>query len=368
MRKHTQSKSKNSITAVIPVAIALFMSLGHAPISDARKTSGPDTAAPVPAISDARKTSGPDKAAPVPAPSQSPGGTCCICEYLDGCGAETLAFKAACALWNPPECTSKVTVPYSSDPEKFKELVKNSCNGARQILTHFVGHWGSSDTPPDIKAKVKVCIDSSCSVYVNNTACSSLEDAEDVQRILDQYQLPPGVRFVYRGNQCTSIGDWEPLCRTANTQCTVTYGCTTGPEYPKCSDYKGKTCIDWVQGGEKIKCTDETGAIKELECCTNKLIDTWEPLGGCNYESCDSLDGDLCVDWLDPSSKQCAGPNGETQTVVCCEEGFWDHWRKPENCKKIANRSSTPNTDRSIQALIGNANSSRACRTTLKSP
>ena len=79
-----------------------------------------------------------------------------------------------------------------------------------------------------------------------------------------------------------------------------------------------------------MSCVDDTGQVRQLECCTDDLIDTWESTGGgCGYTPCADLEGDLCVDWLE-NKRHCEAEDGSTQEIVCCEGGFWDHWCVPE--------------------------------------
>ena len=270
------------------------------------------------------------------------GHTCCICEYQSSDFLEENVFAIACQWWDDSRCDSKIIVERDTatcDEEEAEDLAAMCPDNTDQIIIHYVGHGfappGDGFFPGDLERSVQVCIAANCSVHIENTSCQMLRDAQAAQEYLDRLResLPDGVVLVYEGNQCDSIGDWPdlfPFCDSANTECSIQIGCTgPGPNYPNCDDYEGQLCIDWVQGGQVMACVDDSGQVRQLECCTNSLIDTWESTGGgCGYTPCSDLEGDLCVDWLDPT-KECEADDGSTQTLVCCDDGFWDHWCLP---------------------------------------
>ena len=278
------------------------------------------------------------------------GHTCCICEYQSSDSLEENVFELACNLWDDDRCDSKVVVERDTatcDEGEAEDLASMCPDDTDQIIIHYVGHgFPQSDegfSPTDLQRSVDVCIAANCSVYIENTSCQMLRDAQAAQEYLDQLResLPEGVVLVYEANQCNSIGDWPdflPFCDSANTECSIQIGCDEpGPTYPHCDDYEGELCIDWVQGGEVMSCVDDTGQVRQLECCTDDLIDTWESTGGgCGYTPCADLEGDLCVDWLE-NKRHCEAEDGSTQEIVCCEGGFWDHWCLPEALEMGAN-------------------------------
>ena len=225
------------------------------------------------------------------------GDTCCFCRYQSG-NMFSWLFEIACQNWLSSsvnnDCDYKEVVPRSIGSMRCNPYsVPSGCVGG-VVKDYYIGHFDGYYTGDYLDSLVDVCVGNSCSVYSQNTGCSSLDDPVAWLSWINNKNLPGGVQFEYTGTQCLSSGVWEnylPVFDCVNTECTIVFGCKD-VDYMPCSDLDDglSLCLDI---GKTVKCTNSYGFVENRYCCGEAgfipKLGFWRP-----GKSCDDLSGYHC--------------------------------------------------------------------------
>ena len=163
-------------------------------------------------------------------------------------------------------------VPFISEGlgEDFTLDIPMACYGG-QLKLGYVGHWDSAQTDPFLS---KTLIPTAkyyklSNIQYDNTACSALENAENIQHLL-QTHTPENMTIDMIGNQCISYGMWDRfLGYSPNFRCRVGTDCEA-TQYPLCSQYKEEPC-GYFQKDQHGICLTDLGDYTALTCCKIKI-------------------------------------------------------------------------------------------------
>jgi hypothetical protein len=200
---------------------------------------------------------------------------CCICETFKGIAKERPFYELGCNLWLSRQlgCNKKILRQFEGTTDEnlvtYKPLeVPAECEGGRLRLG-YVGHWSSTlqslrylqnNVIPAMK-KYDVDID------IDNTACTSMQVGEVFSKIKNNLGIPRGKTLRFRGNQVTSIGEWQSIDPLVKANVPAVWDSRReGIEYPSCKNFSNQPCIH-MQVGSFIRCRHlQTKNVQLLQC------------------------------------------------------------------------------------------------------
>jgi hypothetical protein len=199
---------------------------------------------------------------------QTTGLNCCICEYQDSNDYEEHFYKAGCKLWlrERTSCDIARTAAIEENMAAPLNLPGGCIKGNLEL--GYVGHWNADRTENYLTNRlIPTAKYYRTPIRWDNTACSVLKNADDVQELLQSQSLPKGVDIEVTGSQCISTGAWDRIITPPNIKCKVGSNCKI-PEFPLCANYQDKKCSKY-QKNQSATCLDESEAKVTLTCCSN---------------------------------------------------------------------------------------------------
>jgi hypothetical protein len=190
----------------------------------------------------------------------------CICEIGTQPANQHRAFSIGCTLWlnSQKECATKTKVDFGASYTNLPPEVT-------QLAVGYVGHANSSTELVNyLQTTISPLMSiRPISVYVDNTACRTMNHPDEVLSYIKSLSFPPGQTLVVRGNQVGSIGKWDVLIGSRyNFPATVSFPANT-ISYPACKQFAGYNCLSNVQLNEVGVCLDKAGALASLRCAMN---------------------------------------------------------------------------------------------------
>lgn len=199
----------------------------------------------------------------------------CICQYPKedakyggGEKIEVPLYQLGCKVWlaQAKKCRKRKTININTPLDEY--LDANLESGDR-IRLGYVGHWSSSK---EIIEYLEGLVEPLRQKYrkpvvIENTACSSMDDPELIQKYVNNLKDKENSYLNIVGTQTTSIGMWDKVSfafRKADLVAEVDSRRTT-PKYPSCSEYKDRRCTGF-QEGEIGLCSDSQNKNRELIC------------------------------------------------------------------------------------------------------
>lgn len=204
----------------------------------------------------------------------------CICQFGTTPIYQIPFFKLGCLKWlhEQNRCDSIKIIELPDFKNSFHEI--NLPYSAKDGLLKlgYVGHWANTQDSAlyILKVILPTIEKNNVNVLIDNTACKG---AEVPQLIVNSAKLTPIIFpqnhwIKYKANQVISVGMWSSF----GLPSSINFGAiVTLPDgvidYPSCTDFDGKFCLNSIQKNQKANCLNNSNQIQELQCCPNKLND-----------------------------------------------------------------------------------------------
>jgi hypothetical protein len=200
--------------------------------------------------------------------------TCCICQTGLKPTNEIHWFKKGCKLWlsKQKNCSSKKIEPIDK-----VDLVNSAlkCEGG-VVKLGYVGHWGSSSELIDFLSKSLVPTSKAYKVDIDydQTACTSMNNPALVEDFFDSLNIEN--KITVKGNQVTSTGMWDDVLPHKTNFWAKINSHEKKIQFPKCSNFKNKTCFGKYQKNETGICLD--GEEEVILKCTkvSSILYRWK--------------------------------------------------------------------------------------------
>jgi hypothetical protein len=182
--------------------------------------------------------------------------THCVCEIGQNQN-EKAFYRLGCETWiSAKKCNSRKIIDRRLG-YNLSSYIPNLKKGDTLELG-FVGHWQNSQQTTEYISDQVVELVQKKQIDVNydNTACSPMNDPEEIQEFLMDLNLPVQNHILVKGSQGISIGMWDVLfIGRANFYAYASSNWTT-PKFLPCENIEEKNCSAIYQKGERGRCFD----------------------------------------------------------------------------------------------------------------
>jgi hypothetical protein len=194
----------------------------------------------------------------------------CFCEIGAQPESQQGAFNTGCKLWlrAQKDCNSTEIVPQNTDYTK-----RTFPHRISEIAVGYVGHWNDSQELIEYlrTSIVPVMTQKGVTVSVDNTACRSMNDPQEVFDYVRSLRFQKGQRLNVKGNQTISVGKWDTILKGLNFYAAISSE-KDRVIYPACKEFQNYNCMMQVQLGEVGSCLDKNNHLTQLRCCKLKQV------------------------------------------------------------------------------------------------